>query len=337
MTSADEIPHVLKQFGLAADSRAEPAGNAGFSGAQVWRVSDAGTPWALRQTPESAVVLDRLRGLHRLLEWTQRRGLTLVPCPRRTPRGDTLVRHAACVWQLEPWMPGTADYHQAPHRARLAEAMHALARFHRAAVEFEPHLDEQAWFFRGTGPSPGLTERMRSLQRWDQRLRDTARVSLATLDWPEFRTLGLEILRRFEHRAQDVARLLVTFRDVELPLQPCLRDVWHDHLLFTENRLTGLIDPHACRSDCVATDLARCLGSLVGDDREAWDYAVQAYQEVRPLSLDERASLEVFDRSAVLLNGLTWLEWVCLRGRDFPPRDRVVARLGEIVRRLERI
>ena len=326
MTAAPAIPAVLAQLRLSPLAAVEPVrDNAGFSGAQVWRVIDDRGMWALRATPESVVLVDRVRGLHRLIESARRREFTLLPCPQRTPLGESLLLIGGFAWQLEPWMPGAADFNAAPQRERLVAAMHALAVFHRAAAEFEAAGEERQWFFTGRGPSPGLTERLRHLQRWDQRLRDTARASLATLDWPEFRVLGLEILRRFEQRASSVAALLAPFRDVELPLQPCLRDVWHDHLLFTGPRLTGLIDPHACRSDCVATDLARCLGSMLGDNPSEWDFALQAYQEIRPLSFDERAAVEVFDRSAVLLNGLTWLEWVCLRGRVFPaggPGDR---------------
>lgn len=338
MSVLNAIPGVLSQFGVAPAYRLESIGeNAGFSGALVWRVIDDRGTWALRATPESVVMVDRVRGLHRLLEWTRRREFTLLPCPQRSPTGESLLLAAGFAWQLEPWMPGRADFHTDPQRARLVAVMHGLAVFHRAAAEFEPVGDERQWFFTDRGPSPGLTERLRHLQRWDLRLRDTARAALAALDWPEFRVLGLEILRRFEQRTSMVAALLIPFRDIELPLQPCLRDIWHDHLLFTGERLTGLIDPHACRSDCVATDLARCLGSLLGDNPAEWDFALQSYQEIRPLSFDERASVEIFDRSAVLLNGLTWLEWVCLRGRVFPERERVIARMRDITQRMERL
>src|SRR5262249_19553340 len=134
-----------------------------------------------------------------------------------------------------------------------------------------------------------------------------------------------------------VAGELEVGRRVAVPLQPCLRDVWHDHVLFTGDDVTGLIDAHACRVDNVATDLARLLGSLAGDDRAAWDTGLAAYEKIRPLNLDERGLLELFDRSAVLLSGLTWLEWKCLEQRRFERPEIVLARLEAIVRRMEKL
>ena len=122
-----------------------------------------------------------------------------------------------------------------------------------------------------------------------------------------------------------------------MPLQPCLRDIWHDHVLFTGDIVTGLIDPHAARSDSVATDLARLLGTLVGDDRRGWDSGLAAYQEVRPLSAAELAMIELFDQSGVLLSGMTWLDWHLLQGRVFKNREGVLARLRSIAVRLKNL
>jgi Ser/Thr protein kinase RdoA (MazF antagonist) len=87
----------------------------------------------------------------------------------------------------------------------------------------------------------------------------------------------------------------------------------------------------------VGTDLARLLGSLIGSDRIAWDEGIAAYQQFRPLSFAERGLLEVFDRSGILLSGVTWLEWVCREQRQFPQRERVEERLELIVQRLEQL
>jgi len=88
-------------------------------------------------------------------------------------------------------------------------------------------------------------------------------------------------------------------------------------VLFSGDDVTGLIDPNASRSECVAADLARLLGSLIGDDRSAWDAGLASYQAARPLTLNELALVELYDQSAVLLSGMTWLDWHCLQGREF--------------------
>jgi Ser/Thr protein kinase RdoA (MazF antagonist) len=163
------------------------------------------------------------------------------------------------------------------------------------------------------------------------------RERLARRDWPDFDAEGLRLLELFEKGAPGIAARLQLGRLIAVPLQPCLRDVWHDHLLFTGDEATGLVDAHACRADNVATDLARLLGSLAEDDRGTWDAGLAAYEEIRPLSPHERGLVELFDQSAVLLGGLTWLEWKCVEGRRFERPGAVVARLRTLLGRLERL
>jgi Ser/Thr protein kinase RdoA (MazF antagonist) len=87
----------------------------------------------------------------------------------------------------------------------------------------------------------------------------------------------------------------------------------------------------------VATDLARLLGTLVGDDRRRWDMGLAAYQEVCPLSTSELALIELFDQSGVLLSGMTWLDWLLLQGRVFKNREGVLGRLRSITVRLRNL
>lgn len=122
---------------------------------------------------------------------------------------------------------------------------------------------------------------------------------------------------------------------IRFRLQPCLRDVWHDHILFVGDEVTGIIDPSACRSETVAGDIARLVGSLVGDDRRGWETALTAYQTVCRLSIDERAAVELFDRSGVLLSGMTWVQWIAMEGRPVDDRERVLARMTTILSRLQ--
>ncbi len=307
----------------------------GFSGARIWRVETPVGPCALRSTLMSAVDARRLAGLHRLIAHVSAAGVTQVAVPVKTLDGVTFFESDGAVWQLESWMPGVADYWQNPDPARLAAAMTCLARWHIAAALFQPRESESPWFIVGQrGKSPGLAERIREIVRRGPQY-DVLRRSLATIAWKEFAQLGSRILEHFLRLAPRIEMQLKIGANAVVPLQPCLRDIWHDHVLFTGNEVTGLIDPHAARSDCVATDLARLLGSLVGDDQAKWNAGLAAYQTVRPLSLPELALVELFDQSTVLLGGMTWLDWVCLEGRTFDDREKVLARLRTIVGRME--
>ncbi len=277
----------------------------------------------------------RLAGLHRLIAHVQASGVSQVPSPIATLDGGTYFESHRHLWQLESWMPGSADFSKSPTPARLRAALQTLALWHRAAEHFAAKTSERKWFSSSpSGLSPGLVRRAREIARWDDTTCALVLDRLAIRTWPDFSDLGCQILDGFRKAAPRIAAQLNIGRNTLVPLQPCLRDVWHDHVLFTGDEVTGLIDPHAARSDTVATDLARLVGSLVGDDRQAWQTGLDAYQEFRPLAAAELVLVELFDQTAVLLNGLTWLDWHCLQGRVFDDRDRVIARLQGILARL---
>lgn len=118
-------------------------------------------------------------------------------------------------------------------------------------------------------------------------------------------------------------------------LFPVIRDLWHDHVLFTGDEVTGIIDFGALRVDTPACDLARLLGSLVENDRDRWRLGLAAYEEIRPLSPQEHLLIPLLDESQALLSGLYWLEWLCLERRAFPDLATIESRLEKILQRLK--
>jgi Ser/Thr protein kinase RdoA (MazF antagonist) len=126
-------------------------------------------------------------------------------------------------------------------------------------------------------------------------------------------------------------------RDVAFPvrLQPCLRDVWHDHLLFEGDRLTGLVDYAAVGVDSVAADLARMLGSLVADDEEGWQVGLAAYREVTALTTEEERLSRRLDRTGVVVSLATWLRWTG-EGRRWFDEAGTSRRVEELLARVER-
>ncbi len=313
-------------------------GNEGYSGAQIYRIEVGEQRFSLRRWPLIAPEPERLAGLHRLLELTSKMGVTQIAVPLKSSSGSTLVKVDGHFWQFEPWMPGVADFHQQPSRIRLQETLRVLARWHAAASTFAPRSGEHVWFAStSSGTSPGLQERSAAVRHYQQDGDSLFRPKLDNYPDLEVRTLLTEIWRHFRELSAEIASTLASVSGSTVPLQPCLRDVWHDHLLFTGDALTGLIDPGACRTDNVTTDLARLLGSLVEDDRVEWDFAINCYQALHPLSLLELRTLRAFDASGVLLSGMTWLDWLLIQQRIFADRQRVLGRLQTILRRLEHL
>ena len=122
--------------------------------------------------------------------------------------------------------------------------------------------------------------------------------------------------------------------NVPLAIQPCLRDIWHDHVLFTGNEVTGIIDFGAVDIDTPATDIARLLGSLVGDDAFGWRAGLDAYATIRPLAAEEETAVRALDASGTILAGCNWIRWICIDGRQFEDRSRIRERFERIISRL---
>ncbi len=324
----------------------------GFSGAVVLRVVVEGTKLAheaeycLRGWPPDSLQRDRLVGLHRLLEHIHRCGVKQVPVPLKNQFGATLYTEAGQFWQLEPWMPGRADFSTAPTDARLQNSMIVLAQWHDAASRFEARSPEVEWFKQVTSAtSPTVEDRLVRIHRFysgdaakmKKLVADTASLSGWEAEFLELRILSRQILDFFVMSAPHVGKELLAYRDVRLRLHPCLRDVWHDHVLFDGDEVTGLIDPNAARCETPATDLARLLGSFLRDDDDRWDMAISAYRSIRPLSDREAKLARVLDQSTTLLSGLTWLERLFVHRESYSNPPRVIARLRQITSRMERL
>ena len=260
--------------------------------------------------------------------------------------GTTLHTEAGQFWQLEPWMPGVADFSSNPSDQRLRNGMTVLAQWHEAASRFEARTSEAEWFQQcSAGTSPTVQDRLERIHRFYRtdaaRLRQLVAEPTPLEPWgaelPELHDVARQILDFFDLSALRVGEELLAYRDLRWRLHPCLRDVWHDHLLFEEDRVTGLIDATAARTETPAADLARLLGSLLGDTDDRWDMAFAAYRGVQPLSDREARLVRVLDQSTVLLSGLTWLERLFMQRLNYSNPPRVLSRLRQITARLERL
>lgn len=303
-----------------------PLGNrGGFSGARLWRCDGVVGRLCLRAWPahkDAAWV----RGLHRLMESARRQGLNFVPAVYLTSEGDTVVEAAGRVWELTQWLAGQADFEENPSPVRLDSACEALARLHRA---WEP-------FTAPAEPCPAVRRRLRVLTDWH---------ALVSSGWqPRIPSAPhLDSLWPFVERAwrglpswlQEVPRCLESWTAYRCPVQPCLCDPWHDNLLFEGDHLTGLVDYGTVKNDHVAVDVARMLGSLVGNDAEGWERGLRAYRQVREFTGNEEHLAYILDRTGTILGVVNWLRLLYYEGRPYEDLSAVARRLDDLLNRIE--
>ncbi len=303
-----------------------PLGNrGGFSGARLWRGEGMRGRICLRAWPASQTAA-RVRRLHQLMTCARSRGLDFVPAVYATGEGDTAVEAAGRVWELTQWMEGRADFAAHPLPARLEAACEALSRLHQAWEAFAAPAE----------PCPAVRRRQKVLADWQALVSSgwqpqTLLPSPLDPVWP----VALRAWRALPGWLRETKRWLDPWSDFCRPVQPCLCDLWHDHLLFEGNRLSGLVDYGAVKPDHVAVDLARMMGSLVGDDTEGWEHGLGAYRRVRRLDDREEQLAHVLDRTGTILGVTNWLRWLYHEARPYEDLPAVALRLDILLKRIE--
>lgn len=328
MLELSAIRRILERYPDVVVQSVEPLGGAGgYSGAAFWKVHSPDQVLCLRRWPKEHPSQDRLKEIHDVLSYVAENGFAKVTAPIPLPGGHTFVSDSGYLWELTHWLAGKADFHEMPHPERLDAALVALAEFHRGAASF----------VQTRGVPPGIAGRLRQLNGLCQGGVNEFTAALSKLNWPEFNRLAATVLQLFSTNAVETKRLLEIVSHFQVLLQPCIRDIWHDHVLFEGNEVSGFVDFGAMRVDHVACDISRLLGSFVGSDRQLWPRGLRAYESLRPLSDDEKVLVETYDRSTVLLSGVNWVQWIAVEGREFSDRRRVLKRMEDIVGRMSQM
>jgi Ser/Thr protein kinase RdoA (MazF antagonist) len=302
-----------------------PLGNAGgFSGARIWRgQAQDGRRLCLREWPALRTTEDRLQEIH--VAMRQLAELPFVPDLVATQDDSTIVQLDDSFWEISTWMPGTADFHRQPTDARLFAAMRTLASMHELLVPVRPV----------EAPCPAVKRILRALRGWRDLLQS---------GWkPDFnlpRPAPIPALARRAWKAISADTYSIEFTLVEwevrvLPVQFCLCDIWHDHILFEGDEVTGVIDYGAVKPDCVAIDLARLLGSMIPDEPERMHRALAIYSAIHAVPSDILRLSTVLDRAGSVVGLTNWLRWLYLEKRTYTEAAGVAKRMEALLKRVE--
>ncbi len=303
-------------------------GAGGLSGAILYRYPSKQGRMALRRWPGDESGHARVLRIH---QWIGRAvDLDFIPVPIRDQVGASLQVWDGGLWELTPWLEGSAHLVYPPENGPLIEAMVALARFHgRLAGEGEHK------------PSPGLARRLELVESLLSGGFDVLKAAIP--DDPRHSQTELAgLAMRWLQGARSLAPLVINplawaaIRTIRA--QPCLRDARPEHFLFQRlspgPRLTGLVDFGAMDVDGVSGDIARLFSEWRVREPALRELALEAYGQIQRLDPDQIALIPVFEQSAALLGGERWIRWHFLENRRF---DDLRAAAQGLARALERL
>lgn len=326
---------ILTQYQLPPIQRVEYLGGAGgFSGAQLWKVhsqqsaSGEARPgcaedFCLRRWPLHHPDLDRLQWINLVLVHVVSNGCPEIAVPREANSGQRFIAQEGFLWEVAPWMPGKADFASDANEERLSNVANVLARFHLGSAQV--NLD-----FRNSPNAKSRYDALTSAGELIAVIEKTTKQSST----PCVNFLRELLIRLGVETANKLAAGLEPFVGEVFPVQPVIRDIWHDHILFTGNQVTGIVDFGAMQMDSVALDLARVLGSIVGDQPQRWNTALEVYSQTRPLQQREIEFAFALDQSASFLGSLNWLKWILIDQRSFEVDADVEKRISHLIGRL---
>jgi Ser/Thr protein kinase RdoA (MazF antagonist) len=285
-------PHALSAYPaeLAAGPWEFVANASGFSGARIWR-SPLG--WRLKAWPRDDVSAEHLRETHAWMRHAEL--LSFVPRVLLTKTGDSVVVDGPWLWDIVTWMPGEPSLRN-PTPVQLAAAGRAVAQLH---VCWQTSM-------RRTGPCPAVQRRCEALKRIPNLAPSPARDLVALvrhLQAPSFNALSPW------HSS--------------FPLQPCLCDLRAEHVLFTGDNVSGLIDFGSAKIDYPMVDLARLLGDCFGGDTSRWQPFLDAYHSIRPLSPADHLLMSALEQTGAVIALLTWIERLQSRPLTVEESDRL--------------
>jgi hypothetical protein len=308
---------VLKRYERLLDPLRWERAPAGFSGAEVWTGSDAGEPIvALKRWPVGFSAM-RLAGIHRWM--SEARALSFIPTVLKAAYGETLVVEDDRVWDATRWMLGTPL--EEPSIPDIESACAAIAKLHALWRTDRP-----------PEPCRGVRNRLRLLREW---IVSPGRSAMRSLT-PELNSLVRHAIAIVARSAPHAVEILSRWEDVPLTVQPCIRDLRGEHVLFTGKQVTGIVDFGAMAEDNPAVDLARLLGDYSLTNTRGFASGLAAYRAAG-MELDTPDDL-IFElaHAGALGSAIIWLRRLCNSGSLRPLTNAGWARFAHVIRQIER-
>jgi aminoglycoside phosphotransferase (APT) family kinase protein len=302
---------VLREYALPREGLTIQAVPGGFSGALVWKVNTPEGKFALKAWPKGQPAYLPLPQIHQRMQELREAEQLFVPQVIINRKGSSVNSVGESRFDLVTWQPGEAESTASP--SRIQAAIKAIGQVHAV--------------WKRSSHQRGICF---AAQHQFQRLTEWTATELETL---QTQVRGLSAvyataLQIFLEQRERALRRLLPWLQRKVSLQFCLGDIWSDHVLFTGDQVSGIIDYGGMRLDHPAQDLARLLGSWCRGDTKLRQIGLETYQ---PAS-EELTELAVLLEATGAMVGIgNWMRWLVLEKKPFADIGRAERRLGVFV------
>ncbi len=180
--------------------------------------------------------------------------------------GGTVLQ-AGGLWQVEPWMPGEPLESARVDARVLNIALEFMATLHEATRRqgLFPQWQRTILTTR-RGVSSAITKRLELVSRLMQGELDELLLAGRNAADAEIRSVCVDLCCGIRQHLPQLYERLLPYRNRPLEQQPVFRDVRAEHLLFSEGRISGLIDLSLLATDLVLLDVTRLLRTWFSSD-----------------------------------------------------------------------
>lgn len=231
----------------------------------------------------------------------------------------TVCVEAGRVWDCCQWQPGTPRL--TPSLAEVEQACEAVGHLHGT------------WTSTTRGPCPGVLNRLRILAE-NEPLLLAGPTALPPVS-PQLDPLLRRAVTAAAQAAPHTVRSLRRWEHQVVALQPCVRDLRGEHVLFEGGRVSGIIDYGAMGVDHPAVDLARLLGDFAKGDDAMFTGGLTAYRRVRSEFAMPDEFVQLLSQSGAVCSVLGWLVRLVVRREPVLDVVPLCARLAQLVARVE--
>lgn len=312
----DSAYQALQAFGYSRFAVEVTPVEGGFSGSNVFQVKlrneAIAAELALKQYPIDQPVHTPLATIHTWMEQARANGIAIIPAVQRTGTQQSCHVMDDHSWELLTWMPGqpVSD----PSDEQLKQAVQQLHQLHQTWRRLHPPL---------SAPCPAVLLQYQRLTEWRSE------------EWEQLKRhsnpMATQTALLLQGLLPQAIRTLQPWLNRKVLVQPCLADIWADHLLYEQNELTGLIDFGGARLDHPAQDLARLFGSWSLTASRPLDTYLMEY----PDRSDTTQSLSpLLAQTGLIVSLSNWLRWLVLEQRSFTNNAKCLQRMQQIYVRL---